>query len=129
MARCSALPLPGSQFHLGESVSLLKDSEFGSKHIRAGVRVNSRIPLGLSWLQDGHVSQVEGYTMDISAYGCMAIAPRDFVLGQKMRLVNMVSHKECDAIVVWRGQQQAGIGCELGLQLQNPTPDFWELDF
>ncbi len=51
-----------------------------------------------------------------------------FSLGQKLRLVNLINQISCEAVLVWRGHEGRA-GWELGLELQQPSPDFWGLDF
>jgi hypothetical protein len=98
------------------------------KYMRAGSRVNSKVNLQLQWKEDGVVHTVEGYTMDISPKGCMAIAPQGFVVGQKMHLKNGNTQKESEATLIWRGHE-GRTGWELGLELVNPPADFWGLEF
>jgi hypothetical protein len=95
---------------------------------RAGVRVNSRVPVRLTWQESGTVQAVEGQTVDISCKGCMVIAPHALAVGQKLKLINAISLRESEAILIWRGHQ-ARTGWELGIELQNPPFDFWDVDF
>jgi hypothetical protein len=95
---------------------------------RAGVRVNSRVPIRLTWQESGATQTVEGQTVDISTRGCLAIAPHALVVGQKLQIINTISLREAEAILIWRGHQ-ARNGWELGLELQNPPHDFWDVDF
>jgi hypothetical protein len=44
-----------------------------------------------------------------------------------LRLINLVNNKQCEARVVRRGQEGSP-GWEVGLQLQEPSPEFWEID-
>lgn len=104
-------------------------SESSSLHfIRAGNRVNSRIPVRLEWSESGSTAAVDGKTVDISPKGCLAVAPKDLAVGQKLRVTNSVSLKQCEAVLIWRGHQTR-TGWELGIELQNPPYDFWEVDF
>jgi PilZ domain len=98
-----------------------------ANYVRFGTRVNSRVPVALEWIENGRTSRVEAYTRDISSYGCLLVAPQGFVIGQKVRLINLVNNKQCEARVVRRGQEGSP-GWEVGLQLQEPSPEFWEID-
>ena len=98
-----------------------------SQYVRSAARVNSRVPGALEWIENGRPSRVEAYTIDISSYGCLAVAPQGFVIGQKLQMVNLVNKKKCDARVVRRGQEGSS-GWEVGLQLLEPSSDFWEID-
>jgi hypothetical protein len=98
------------------------------KHIRAGVRLNSRVAVSVEWTEDGKQHQTEGYTVDISPRGCLAIFPQGFTVGQRLRLINLTNQRACDSILVWRGHEGRA-GWELGLELQKTEADFWGLDF
>lgn len=91
-------------------------------------RVNSRVSIAVEWTDAQETRRAEGYTMDISPKGCLAIIPKDFSIGQELRLVNLLSGVSCPALMIWRGHE-IGKGWELGLELVNPPMDFWDLDF
>jgi len=42
--------------------------------------------------------------------------------------VNLINQISCEAVLIWRGHE-GRTGWELGLELQEPSPDFWGLDF
>ena len=97
------------------------------QHLRASVRLNSRVPLLVKWTEGGQMHSEAGYTMDVSPKGCLAIVPLGFAVGQKLRLRNKVNGQEADAILIWRGHEGRA-GWELGLELQGPPMDFWGVD-
>jgi hypothetical protein len=72
--------------------------------------------------------RAEGYTVDIGAKGCLAIVPQGFGVGQKLRLVNLTNQISCEGVLAWRGHE-GPTGWGLGLELQEPSVDFWGLDF
>lgn len=98
------------------------------KTIRAGVRLNSRVGIAVEWTENGRTHRTEGYTVDISPKGCLAIFPQGFTIGQRLRLINLTNHKACESVLVWRGHEGRA-GWELGLELQKMPADFWGLDF
>ncbi|MDP9340049.1 MAG: PilZ domain-containing protein [Acidobacteriota bacterium] len=102
--------------------------ELHRQHLRAGVRVNSRVKVAVERKEGGRGARGEGHTMDISAHGCMAIVSGEFEVGDQLLITNLINQRECEAVLVWRGHQ-ATSGWELGLQLKNAGPDFWELEF
>lgn len=114
----------------GITVAISNDSGFGTetKHLRAGSRLNSRVPVAVEWTENGEACRAEGYTVDISPRGCLAIVGQGFAVGQKMRLTNLVNGRSVDARLVWRGHEGRK-GWELGLELDNSTMEFWEVDF
>ena len=52
------------------------------KKIRAGIRLNSRVAIAVEWSEAGRTLRSEGYTLDISPKGCLAIFPQGFTVGQ-----------------------------------------------
>lgn len=98
------------------------------QYMRAGARVNSRVKVCLEWKEKGEIHTVEGFTVDISPKGCLAIVPQGFAVGQKMRLKNGLNLRSSDATLIWRGHEGRG-GWELGLELDNAPADFWGVEF
>lgn len=96
--------------------------------VRAGVRVNSRVPVAVEWTESGRALRAEGFTLDTSSKGCLAVIPQGFPVGQRLKLVNLTNKNSCDALLVWRGHEGRS-GWELGLELQDATLEFWGLDF
>lgn len=99
------------------------------KKVRAR-RVNSRVTIAVEWTDSNsqETRRAEGYTMDISPKGCLAIIPQALTVGQELRLANLLNGVSCPALMIWRGHE-VGKGWELGLELVNPPMDFWDLDF
>jgi hypothetical protein len=95
--------------------------------VRAGVRVNSRVPVAVEWTDAGRVLRAEGYTVDTSTKGCLAVVPQPFAVGQRLKVVNLLNKNMCDAVLVWRGHEGRS-GWELGLELQGADLDFWGVD-
>jgi hypothetical protein len=110
-------------------VALLKDMSYEARmgHVRSSGRVNSCVAVAVEWNDTGASLRAEGQTVDISPKGCLAVIPQGFVMGQKLRLFNLTNQNSCEAVLVWRGHEGRK-GWELGLELQNPTSDFWRLD-
>jgi PilZ domain len=111
-------------------VALLNDMSFEARmrHIRSSGRLNSRVAVAVEWADEGRSRHAEGYTVDIAPKGCLAVVPQGFTVGQRLRLVNLTNQISCEAVLVWRGHE-GRTGWELGLELQEPSPDFWGLDF
>ena len=99
-----------------------------NEHLRSSVRLNSRVPVMVEWMEDGQLHRESGVTMDVSPKGCLAIVPQGFAVGQKMRLVNKVTGLVSEAVLIWRGHE-GRTGWELGLELQEPPAEFWGVDF
>ena len=99
-----------------------------SRQIRGTGRLNSRVPVAIEWTEAGQTRRVEGHTKDISTKGCLAVAPQRLAVGERVQLINCVNQNASDAFVIWRGHEGPA-GWELGLELQDPPPDFWGLDF
>jgi hypothetical protein len=108
----------------------LRDMTFETRmrHIRSSGRLNSRVAVAVEWADAGGSLRAEGYTVDIAPKGCLAVIPQCFTVGQRLRLINLLNQISCEAVLVWRGHEGRK-GWELGLELQEPTADFWGLDF
>lgn len=98
------------------------------KHIRGTGRLNSRVPVAIEWTEAGGTLRAEGFTKDIGPKGCLAIVPQEFVVGQKMKVINLINQVSSEAVLIWRGHEGPA-GWELGIELHEPSPDFWGLDF
>ena len=111
-------------------MAVLKDSGFEARmgDVRSTPRLNSRVAVAVEWSDAGRNLRAEGYTVDIGAKGCLAVIPEGLAVGQRVRLVNLINKISCEAILIWRGHE-GRTGWELGLELQEPSPDFWGLDF
>lgn len=112
-------------------MAVSNDTNYGLKpleHVRAGARVNSRVKVFVEWHEIGTDHCAEGYTVDISPKGCLAIVPQGFPVGQKLRLRNSINGRTSEAVLIWRGHE-GRTGWELGLELVEPPSDFWGVDF
>ena len=98
------------------------------KHVRLGKRVNSRVPVAIQWTEDGQPMTMEARTSDISSSGCFVAAPQALVIGQRIRLINLINGNECEGEVVRHGQA-GGASWELGIRLESQPDDFWGLEF
>ena len=116
--------------HGGLSVGLVNDISYATKmrHMRAGIRLNSRINLRVEWKEHRQTLSADGYTVDISPKGCLAIVAQGFPLGQKMVVTNILNGKSAEAMLIWRGHEGRQ-GWELGLELDSPAADFWGVEF
>lgn len=84
--------------------------------------------MAVEWTEGGRSLRAEGHTKDISPKGCLAIVPQGFVVGQKLRVINLVNQLSSDATLIWRGHEGPA-GWELGLELERSSEEFWGLDF
>jgi hypothetical protein len=115
---------------LGVAVPLEERVKFEppGKEIRGVGRLHSQVRVAIEGIEGGQAVRAEGNTKDISARGCLAVVPRAFAVGQKVRVVNLVNRHASDAYLIWRGHESPA-AWELGIELQCPMADFWGLDF
>ena len=52
--------------------------ELRMKQLRAGKRVNSRVPVAIEWEEARERHSAQGWTVDISPTGCLAVVPQGF---------------------------------------------------
>jgi hypothetical protein len=111
-------------------VALLRDMSFEMRmrQLRTSARLNSRVAVAVEWADGGRTLRAEGYTVDIAPRGCMAVVPQGFAVGQRLLLINLTNQISSEAVLIWRGHEGRS-GWELGLELQEPSADFWGLDF
>ena len=102
--------------------------ESRKKHIRAGVRLNSRVELTVEWQESGTTLAAPGYTVDISPKGCMAIVEQGLLVGQRLRLINKANGNSSGAKIIWKGHEGRK-GWELGMELDNGDGAFWGVEF
>jgi hypothetical protein len=98
------------------------------QYMRAGKRVNSRITVEVEWEEHGKAHRAQGYTVDISPKGCLAIVPQGFAVGQRLRMKNFSNGQVSDVVLIWRGHEGRS-GWELGLELVNPPEEYWGVEF
>lgn len=110
------------------TVSELRDLEDRMKHLRAGVRLNSRVAIALHWSEEGRELRAEGFTIDVSPKGCLAIVKQGFTVGQRLLVENLANGQITGGVLVWRGHEGRE-GWELGLELQGAEFGFWGLEF
>lgn len=111
-------------------VSASRETNYAFKmlqYMRAGARVNCRVLVIVEWTECRATHQAEGYTIDISPKGCLAIVPQRFAVGQKLRLKNGTNQKSAEAVLIWRGHEGRS-GWELGLELVDAPADFWGVE-
>lgn len=110
---------------------LEKESDFGTapnEHHRTQGRLNSRVPVAIEWTEGGQQFRTDGYTVNVSPRGCLALVTQEFAVGQRLRLINFANQNSCEAFLVWC-RSDGRHNWELGLELQEPSLDFWGLDF
>ena len=114
----------------GLIVGLANDVSYATRmrHIRSGIRLNSRINLRVEWKEDGQTLSADGHTVDISPKGCLAIVAQGFPLGQKLVVTNISNGKAAEATLIWRGHEGRQ-GWELGLELESAPAGFWGVEF
>jgi len=112
------------------ALAIVNEDDFVArmKYTRSSLRVNSRVRIDVEWTEAGETHHVQGYTIDISSKGCLAVVAQGFAVGQKLRLKNLVNGRTMDATLVWRGHEGRA-GWELGLELDGIAEDFWEVEF
>jgi len=98
--------------HGGSIVELANEVTYATKmrHRRAGIRLNSRINLRVEWKEHRQTLSADGYTVDISPKGCLAIVAQGFPLGQKMVVTNGLNGKSAEATLIWRGTRDGRVG-------------------
>lgn len=109
---------------------IVKQPDFGTtsiEHHRTQGRLNSRVPIAFEWTEDGKQFRTQGYTLDVSPRGCLALVALRFAVGQHLRLTNLANQNSCEVLLVW-SRNEGGNRWAVGIELREPVPDFWGLD-
>jgi hypothetical protein len=116
-------------YHQEILVPFLNAENFEARmnYTRKVSRLNSRVNVAIEWTEDGRALRAEGFTMDVSATGCLVVVPQGFTVGQKLQVVNLLNNKASDGVLIWRGHEGRQ-GWELGIELLNPPESFWEIE-
>ncbi len=99
-----------------------------SRDVRGEPRLYLRMNLWVEWREHGETLSAQGYTVDISPKGCLAIVPQGLAVGQKLVVQNELNGKSAAATLIWRGHERPK-GWELGLELEDGVGDFWGVEF
>ena len=91
--------------------------------MRSHKRMFTKVNLVVEWTENHKHHSMNGFTMDVSYSGCLAVVASDLKVSQVVRLVNCQSGSAADARVVWRGAQS----WDVGLELLKPDAAFWNL--
>ena len=94
---------------------------------RRGPRMNSRVPVTIAWNRNGPLRFESGFTRVVNCYGCLLVSPAEIELQQRLRLTNLSTQQEAEAVVVWKGTQQPD-GWDLGVELVSAALDFWGVE-
>lgn len=95
---------------------------------RRGVRMNSRVPVALVWRDAaGSSLRDQAHTRIINPYGCLVVFPKDIPLEQEVEVINLASNQSNPGVVVWRGKARPE-GYELGIELVDPSMEFWGIE-
>ncbi len=118
------------RFDGGSIVGTVNEASYVAsiRDMRAEPRLYLRMNLWVEWREHGETLSAQGYTVDISPKGCMAIVPQGLTLGQKLVVQNESNGKSAEATLIWRGHERPK-GWELGLELGEAAGDFWGVAF
>ena len=109
---------------------VVKEPDFGTsslEHDRTQGRLNSRVPVAIEWAEGGPQLRTEGYTVDVSSRGCLAVVTLGFTVGEQLRLMNLADQNSCEAVPAWC-RNEGDHKWAVGLELREPGLDFWGLE-
>src|SRR5947199_9600833 len=102
---CPARTLSSNPGTEEKIMALLQQTNFDSRfrHVRGSGRLNSRVAVAVEWTDAGRNVRAGGYTVDISAKGCLAVVAQGLNVGQKRRRVNFRNQISCEAVLAASG--------------------------
>jgi len=85
------------------------------RDMRAEPRLYLRMNLWVEWREHGETLSAQGYTVDISPKGCMAIVPQGLPVGQKLVVQNELNGKSVAATLIWQATTSVAVGLLIGI--------------
>ena len=65
------------------------------ENARAGIRGDSRVPVAVEWAESGRARLAEGYMVDTSTKGCLAVIPESFPVEECPLLGTLINKNAC----------------------------------
>lgn len=93
--------------------------------LRSHKRIISKVKLLVEWEEGAAPRRANAVTVDVSHSGCMAVVGADLPLHRRVHLIHPESGRKAEAEVVWRDHE----AWDVGLELVEPDPSFWGLNF
>jgi hypothetical protein len=92
---------------------------------RRSGRAERFVAVQLEWIdENGSNISVPARTRAVNVYGCLVVSSQDLIFGQRLRLVNLKTHRSLEGQVVWKGSHGRD-GWELGVELVQPEMNNW----
>lgn len=91
--------------------------------------MNSRVPVAIEWVESKATPphQEHAHTRVVNFYGCLLVSPQAMPLEQRLVVTNLANQRSIGAVVVYAGNKRVD-GWELGVELVEPSMDFWGLE-
>jgi hypothetical protein len=97
----------------------------GTVENRRSQRVSARVAIQL---ETGGLS-VDGYTAVVNDHGALVLARVHAEPGTVLTVTNRTTGESVPCRVVWSGDETSAHEVKLGLEMLEPRPGFWGLDF
>lgn len=90
--------------------------------------MNARVRVVLEWEdEEGATVREQTFTRVVGPFGCLVVLPQSLAVEQSLRVVNLINEQHNSGRVVWKGAERTE-GWELGIELSQPSMDFWGLE-
>ena len=97
---------------------------------RRDVRMDIQLPLTLKWFDSDGKEHEEGIqTETINSYGCLFFMKSKVVEGAPLDVINPSNNKNSVAQVIWSGETDAQGRTHVGIELADPSAEFWGEQF
>lgn len=95
---------------------------------RRAPRVLLEVPVKVTWIDEGGEPYFElTNTKVVNAFGALVLLKRAVPMGSELKLTNLTTQATAEAHVVWVGNPYGKGGVEVGLELGNADPSFWDV--
>ncbi len=95
---------------------------------RRSPRILLTIPVVVQWTDvQGEVFEEPSTTKLVNAYGALLSLKRNVPMGTEITLSNVITGATTRARVIWYGGRSRNNENEVGIELADASPDFWEV--
>lgn len=92
---------------------------------RRSFRTELPVPVTVRWKTNGSTREETTKTRVINSHGCLVLLKAPIAAGQSVELVNLETKDKASGRVVWSGAVEPDGRAQVGIDLENPNPEFW----
>ena len=96
------------------------------RSLRRSMRLDLQVAVGVRWItSDGTPQEKDAATLVVNDYGCLVPLKAAMIEGMNLELVNRTNKEVRRGKVIWCGAVNLEGRHEVGIELEEPDPQFW----